>query len=150
MIDERCRYTVCCRIAVPDCQQTFYLFEYKMKKILTVLLVSLPTSSFVIAKPVKTIEQAVSMVTKSVEKNNLTPLKSACLMFMKSGETKHTYMIDVRENHNEQCGGDPETAPRLMSYEVNRQTGKMCTDSVRWAERLKAQDPYDFQCRPIK
>lgn len=121
-----------------------------MKKSLTALLLSLLACSFVMAKPVKNIDQAVSMVIKSVEKNHLTPLKLECLIFMESGETPQVYMVDVRENHNEKCGGDPETAPRLMSYEINKQTGKMCTDSVRWAERLNAQDPYDFQCRAIK
>ena len=39
-------------------------------------------------------------------------------------------MVDVREKHNEQCGGDPTTAPRLFSYEIDRRSGKMKTDAA--------------------
>lgn len=102
------------------------------------------------AKPVKTFEQAVDKVIISVKKNQLTTLERECLLFVESDETETYYAVDVRENHNEKCGGDPETAPRLMSYEVKKKSGKLCTDSIRWAEQLNVDDPYDFRCRPIK
>lgn len=119
-----------------------------MKKLLTALCLGLWVGS-VGAKPVNNFEQAVDLVAKSVMKNKLTSLKLDCLMFMEN-ETSNYYEIDIRENHNPKCGGDPETAPRLMSYQVNKKNGRLCTDSIVWAKKLQAEDPYDFRCRPIK
>lgn len=122
-----------------------------MKKLtLFLALTALGLSVGVMAKPVKSFDQAIDLVMKSVEKNKLTSLKKECLMFVESEQTDVYYYVDVREVHNETCGGDPETAPRLMSYEVQRKTGQLCTDSATWAQRLNADDPYDFKCRKIK
>lgn len=120
-----------------------------MKKI-GIFLTALLLSTGAMAKPVKNFDQAVDLVMKSVEKNKLTSLKQSCLSFMPSDETEVYYYVDVRERHNEECGGDPETSPRIMSYQVHKKNGKLCTDSIEWAERLKADDPYDFECRLIK
>lgn len=119
-----------------------------MKRILTLLCLSLITTT-AIAKPVKNIDQAIDLVEKSIVKNKLTTLKPECLLYSYGGNDIY-YEIDVRENHNEICGGDPQTAPRLMTYQVHKKTAKLCTDSIAWAEKLKAEDPYDFECRPIK
>lgn len=104
-----------------------------MKKFLFVLLF-MPV--FVIAKPVKNVDQAIDLVIKSVKKNKLTTLPMECLFFMESSSNDIYYEIDVREKHDQKCGGDPETAPRLMSYEVDKKTGKMRTDSSVLAEKL--------------
>lgn len=121
-----------------------------MKRILTALLFGLLGCPLAVAKPVKNVDQAMDLVVKSVEKNRLLDIPKECVFLMENGSTEAYWGIDVRENHNEKCGGDPNTAPRLMSYEVNKQTGKLCTDSIKWAEKLQAKDPYDFECRSIK
>ncbi|MBF0785787.1 hypothetical protein E4T80_09975 [Muribacter muris] len=114
------------------------------------LLFGLLACSATMAKSVKTADQAMDLVMTSVEKNRLLNIPKACVFLMENGSTDVYWGIDVRENHTENCGGDPDTAPRLMSYEVNKKTGKLCTDSIKWAEQLNADDPYDFSCRPIK
>ena len=119
-----------------------------MKKLLIALLAL--TANVANAEQVKTFDQAVEKVVKSAKKNNLLHLPIQCVSFYKYEETETTFDIDVREKHNEKCGGDPETAPRLFSYQVNKRNGKLCTDSMEWAHRLNAEDPTDFQCRPIK
>ena len=81
------------------------------------------------AKNVRSEEQAIQRVSESVARNQLTSLKPECLMFMVE-KTRTGYMVDVREKHNEQCGGDPTTAPRLFSYEIDRRSGKMKTDAA--------------------
>ncbi|KAE9539235.1 hypothetical protein [Ursidibacter maritimus] len=60
------------------------------------------------------------------------------------------YSISVYEKHNEQCGGDPETTHRLMSYEVDKKTGKMRSDAMALSER--AGDVWDGSGKmyPIK
>ena len=59
------------------------------------------------------------------------------------------YEIEASEIHNKKCGGDPATSHRLLNYTVNKKTGEMCTNSMEWAERIGAEDPTDFSCRPI-
>ena len=46
---------------------------------LTVFLAALGLSVGVMAKPVKSFDQAIDLVMKSVEKNKLTSLKKECL-----------------------------------------------------------------------
>jgi len=38
--------------------------------------------------------------------------------------------VDVREKHDATCGGDPATAPRLFSVEVNVATGSVSSDAT--------------------
>lgn len=121
-----------------------------MKRLLIGLCACLITN-IAMAKPVKNIERAIDLVEKSIIKNKLTTLKRECLSFDDNVDNHDAYYeIDVREIHNEQCGGDPEISPRLFSYKVYKQTGKLCTDSYEWAIKLNAEDPTDFSCRPIK
>lgn len=99
-----------------------------MDKIKVVLAVSAFLSLFAAAQGIKTAGQAVGKVVKSVEKHKLTTLKTECLMFVDE-EAETSYLIDVREKHDEKCGGDPETAPRLFSYEIDKRSGRMKTDA---------------------
>ncbi|QLB20062.1 hypothetical protein A6B43_00175 [Vespertiliibacter pulmonis] len=107
-------------------------------------------ASTAMSKPIKTFDQAIEKVMQSVVKNKLTYLPLSCLSFIASDENAQSYSVDVLEKHNAKCGGDPTVAPRLMSYEVNKKAGTLCTDSIEWAKHLNATDPYDFSCRAIK
>ncbi|TDQ57436.1 hypothetical protein EDC45_1497 [Mesocricetibacter intestinalis] len=120
-----------------------------MKGLFTIVFIGALTCSAANAKPVNSFAQAVDKVIASIEKNQLSPLKTECLIFMESEVNDIYYFVDVREKHDEKCGGAPYTAPRLMSYEVNKKTGELCTDSIVWAERSGAEDPYAFVCNPI-
>lgn len=123
-----------------------------MKPFFTALITSIALVNAALATPVTNIDQAVTLVQQSVVKNQLSPLRLECIMFVEvQTESNATdYQIDVRENHNVQCGGDPDTAPRIMTYQVDKKTGRLCTDSPIYAERLNVDDPYNFVCRPIK
>lgn len=99
-----------------------------MKRILTLLCLSLITTT-AIAKPVKNIDQAINLVERSIVKNKLTTLKPECLSYSYGGNDIY-YEIDVRENHNEICGGDPETSPKLFTYTVNKKTGQLRTNAI--------------------
>ena len=115
-----------------------------MKKISTILtfffaFASLPAA----ARGIKAADQAVFQVIQSIERHKLTTLKPECLMFM-AEKTKQGYTVDVREKHDAQCGGDPATAPRLFSYEIDRHSGKMKTDAAapdsEWTGEYRAID----------
>ena len=115
-----------------------------MKNISTILtffftFAALPAT----ARGIEAADQAVSQVIQSVERHKLTILKTECLMFM-AEKTKQGYTVDVREKNDAQCGGDPATAPRLFSYEIDRRSGKMKTDAAapdsEWTGEYRAID----------
>ena len=101
----------------------------KFKSIYCLAVLSAVTVLPAHAQSVRSEEQAIRRVSESVARNQLTSLKTECLMFM-AEKTRTGYRVDVREKHNAQCGGDPTTAPRLFSYEVDRRNGKMKTDAA--------------------
>ena len=91
-----------------------------------VLFFSLICAGLVNAAPVKSENDAVKLVIKSVIKHNFYGMKNEndleCFRF---------YIDD----NNEKCGGDPNVEPRLFSYIVNKKTGKLLTDSFEYAEK---------------
>lgn len=95
------------------------------------------------AEGVHSKEQAIRRVSESVARNQLASQKPECLMFM-AEKTRTGYRVDVREKHDAQCGGDPATAPRLFSYEIDRRSGKMKTDAAapngEWTGEYRAID----------
>ncbi|WP_439291473.1 hypothetical protein [Lonepinella koalarum] len=101
-----------------------------MKKLplLLSLFITLPS----VAKPVETWEQAIdlSMALVNKQQETLTRLPFHCVLFVEAKEIDNAFIVDVRENHNAQCGGDPETAPRLFSVEINKQTGESAIDKI--------------------
>ena len=101
----------------------------KLKSIYCLAVLSAVTVLPAHAQSVRSEKQAIQRVSESVARNRLTSLKPECLMFM-AEKTRTGYIVDVREKHDAQCGGDPATAPRLFSYEVDRRSGKMKTDAA--------------------
>jgi hypothetical protein len=85
--------------------------------------------------------QAIDRVLGAIKKHRLTSLRAECLDFFFSDESATTYSIDVHEQHDAKCGGDPATSPRLFSFEVNKTTGAMKTDAL---------DISDPRMQPIK
>ena len=61
-------------------------------------------------------------------KYKLTSTSIDCLIFDEGEVSKGKKEISVREMHNEKCGGDPQTAPRLFSFEIDMATGEYKTD----------------------
>ena len=100
-------------------------------EIFTLLLLC---ASFLSAAPVKSEEEAVKTVKKSIIKHNLGGKSGTKCMKFYIDETEEDFQIDVRSD-NEKCGGDPNVEPRLFSYIVNKKTGKLATDSFEYAEK---------------
>ena len=109
--------------------------------LLTALLPFLALSAQ--AEPISNKDQAVARVSASVARHRLTSLKPECLLFITT-ESANSYTVDVHEKHDTQCGGDPATAPRLFSYEIDRRSGKMKTDAAapngEWTGEYRAID----------
>lgn len=62
------------------------------------------------------------------KKHKLTSLLIECLSFEEEDVVNGKKRIDVREVHNEKCGGDPNVAPRVFSFQVDMATGEFKTD----------------------
>ena len=60
---------------------------------------------------------AVARAAKAIEVYRIGKLKAEC-MALAANRQKGGYLIDVREIHNEACGGDPMTEPRAFSIDV--------------------------------
>ena len=98
----------------------------------------------------KTIEQSaqpdensriLQRVRAAVKRNHLTRLPDSCLIFeMDDSPPAGMVVVNVREKHDQACGGDPATSPRLFGVRVDKKTNKMWTDARSDAgefERLK-------------
>lgn len=102
--------------------------EIKMKKFVVPLtaLLALP----IWAKPITNWDHATDIAVKTFQKyhDRLTSLSIECVSFYERGESKLAFEVDVHEKHNDKCGGDPETAPRLFTLEINKKNGAVRTD----------------------
>ena len=65
-----------------------------------------------------------------VDKYKLTTIKPACLYYdVLNAKYDGMQMIDVREIHGGECGGDARTAPRLFSIGVDEKNNTIWTDA---------------------
>lgn len=70
----------------------------------------------------------VVQAIKLTAQHKLVSHEIECLSFEEEDVVNGKIHIKVREVHNEKCGGDPQTAPRLFSFEVDTATGEYKTD----------------------
>ena len=92
------------------------------------------------SSPEATLSQT-SKAKQAIEKYNLSPISLKCLLFVSTDAgTKNRAAVEVRELHNQKCGGDPSTAPRLFTLEIDLVDGSIWTDAKSLSgdmERLK-------------
>lgn len=62
---------------------------------------------------------AVTLVDDAIVTNRLTTLPLHCLALSPSPDGLTGYLVTVRELHSKECGGDPNTSPRLFSIKVD-------------------------------
>ena len=77
-------------------------------------------------------DKALLAVSAAIRKNHLVDQKpDQCLAYrVDSKSMKDAYVVEVRENHrHKECGGDPQTSPRLFTVRVAKATGDMTTDA---------------------
>lgn len=73
--------------------------------------------------------QVAELMAKSVYADyRFTDVNPECVSFLQNEETPATFIFELRELHNETCGGDPQTMPRLMALGVNKADGSLLSD----------------------
>lgn len=85
-----------------------------------------PTSAPAVsdADQAKAIDRAVA----AIRQYKLTSLSPDCLSFIVDQEDATHDSVDVLENHTPACGGDPNTAPRVVTLLIDRNTGALQSD----------------------
>lgn len=76
---------------------------------------------------VRSADQAVARAAQAIAVYHVGKLKSECMALV-ANRQKTGYLVDVREIHNDACGGDPMTEPRAFSIDV-AWDGKMKSDA---------------------
>ncbi|HTE48469.1 MAG TPA: hypothetical protein VK675_01000 [Candidatus Paceibacterota bacterium] len=72
--------------------------------------------------PASNNQESQKKVIQAVIDSKLTTLRPDCLKADITNQTSTTIDYEIREVHNEACGGDPETAPRVASVRIDLQT----------------------------
>jgi hypothetical protein len=71
----------------------------------------------------------LELAIAAIRDHRLTELSVECLAFVEDTTARDDAKIyfDVRERHNEGCGGDPQTSPLLFIIRVDSASGKIET-----------------------
>jgi hypothetical protein len=75
-------------------------------------------------------DRTLVVVSKAIRTTHLTTLSDKCIAYrFDQNSSGDAYIVDVLENHRHpECGGDPQTEPRLFTVRVDKHTQKMWTD----------------------
>jgi hypothetical protein len=85
-------------------------------------------SAVALAGPVTTESQATKLALDAIHEYHLTTLRDECGVADIS-EHKTYFDVDIREVHSAECGGIPETQPRLFTVRVRKRDGRLTSDA---------------------
>ncbi len=92
---------------------------------LSALLFLASASAF--SGPIRSKDEAIKLATDAIHKFHLTTLKDECGL-VDVIEKPSYFEIVVRERHTKNCGGTPETGPRLFNVRVRKHDGQLTSD----------------------
>ncbi|CAH0445981.1 hypothetical protein LMG10661_02117 [Ralstonia syzygii subsp. syzygii] len=72
--------------------------------------------------------KAIDLAVAAIRQYKLTSLSPDCLSFIVGQEDATHDSVEVLENHTPACGGDPNTAPRVVTLLIDRNTGALQSD----------------------
>jgi hypothetical protein len=70
----------------------------------------------------------IARAVRAVERYRLTEIPAPCLSFRVLRNRPQESLVEVREKHDERCGGDPGTSPRLFGVLLD-ESGVAATDA---------------------
>jgi len=86
--------------------------------------------------------QALDVLVSRIKMDKLYDSRApnlSCLLFLTEEKAKNYFDFAIREKHGDGCPGDPDTAPIVDRFRVNR-----VTRSIQW------YDPIEGEFRPYK
>ena len=84
-------------------------------------------SALAFAGQIKTKDEAIKLAIDAIHKYNLTTLSDECGLADVIAKPSY-FEIVVRERHTKNCGGTPETEPRLFNVRVRKHDGQLTSD----------------------
>ncbi|MBA5605612.1 hypothetical protein H3H36_09585 [Duganella sp. FT3S] len=84
-------------------------------------------STVAFAGQVRTADEATRLAAEAIHKFALTTVKDECGTIVAIEKSSY-FEITVRERHTQNCGGTPETGPRLFNVRVRKQDGRLTSD----------------------
>jgi hypothetical protein len=84
-------------------------------------------SSSAFSGQIQTEDAAIKLASEAIHKFHLTTLKDECGL-LDVNEKPAYFEIMVRERHTQNCGGSPETGPRLFTVRVRKRDGRLTSD----------------------
>jgi hypothetical protein len=105
--------------------------------VLLSLLIMFPCHDVLAGKQLTEL-QALDILTAQIRKDKLYAgwTSLSCLSFMTEVKTKDHFDFAIHEKHGGKCPGDPNTAPIVDRFRVNRLTGKILWYDVTAGEFL--------------
>jgi hypothetical protein len=79
----------------------------------------------------------LGIAKKAVQSYNLTSIANECLAFQILKKNEKKYLVNVREKHSGECGGDPMVEPRLFSLYIEKNK-HLTTDAYSPAMKFEA------------
>ncbi|WP_332851919.1 hypothetical protein [Duganella sp. S19_KUP01_CR8] len=84
-------------------------------------------STLALAGQIKTKDEAIKLAIDAIHKYHLTTLNDECGL-ADIIEKPLYFEIVGRERHTKNCGGTPETGPRLFNVRVRKHDGQLTSD----------------------
>lgn len=84
-------------------------------------------SAVAFAEQVRSADEAIRLAAAAIHKFALTTVVDECGSIV-AIEKPSYFEIIVRERHTQNCGGTPETGPRLFSVRVRKRDGRLTSD----------------------
>lgn len=72
--------------------------------------------------------KAIDLARAAIQKYKLTSLSPECLSFLVDQQDATHNSVEVLENHTPACGGDPNTAPHVVTLLIDKTTGELQKD----------------------
>ena len=72
--------------------------------------------------------KAIDLARAAIQKYKLTSLSPECLSFLVDQQDATHNSVEVLENHTPACGGDPNTAPHVVTLLIDKNTGELQKD----------------------
>ena len=91
------------------------------------LLTILSTFAFAAEKALSKAEALDSLVLKIKKEHLYDWTTIECLDFVAGKEETDFYTATIYEKHNGSCPGDPNTSPRVDSFQINKTNGEYIT-----------------------
>lgn len=92
-----------------------------------VAILLLSASALAWSGPARTKDEAIKIAVGAIHQFKLTTLRDECGV-IDVVERPAYFELSVRERHGGNCGGTPETGPRLFSLRVRKHDGKVTSD----------------------